>query len=151
MSDDDLFDLARFRAAQEGSFDGAHSELRAGRKTGHWIWFVFPQLVGLGRSELSRHYGIRSLDEARAYLADPILGSRLRACCEALLSVEAGRSAEMILGSVDAMKARSSLTLFAAAEPGEPLFGRVLDRFYAGQPDRTTLAMLDSMGRGAID
>jgi uncharacterized protein (DUF1810 family) len=151
MADDHPFDLARFHDAQASAYDGALRELRAGRKVGHWIWFVFPQLLGLGRSEMSRVYGISSLDEARAYLADPVLGPRLRACCDALLAAPPGRSAESILGSVDAMKVRSSVTLFAAADPDEPRFGQVLERFYDGEPDGTTLAMLDSMGRGAID
>jgi uncharacterized protein (DUF1810 family) len=142
---DDPFELARFRDAQAGAYEGALRELRAGRKTGHWIWFVFPQLVGLGRSELSRYYGIGSLGEARAYLADPVLGPRLRACTEALLAAEAGRSADAILGSVDAMKVRSSMTLFAAADPTAPVFRAVLDRFYDGSPDPTTLAMLGEM------
>ena len=151
MADDDPFELARFRDAQTGAYDGALRVLRAGRKVGHWIWFVFPQLLGLGRSEVSRFYGIRSLDEARAYLADPVLGPRLLACCDALLAADAERSAEAILGSVDAMKVRSSLTLFAAADPDEPRFGRALERFYDGRPDGTTLAMIDATVGGRTD
>ena len=140
-TDDDPFDLARFRDAQAGAYEGALRELRAGRKTGHWIWFVFPQLAGLGRSEMSRYYGIGSLDEARAYLADPVLGPRLLSCAEALLATSA-RSAEAILGPVDAMKVRSSMTLFRAADPDEPAFEAVLTRFYGGEPDPATLELL---------
>ena len=139
---DDPYDLERFRAAQAGAIDGALAELRRGRKVGHWMWFVFPQLAGLGRSQVSRHYAIRSLDEARAYLADPVLGPRLIACAEALLATP-GRSAEAILGSVDAMKARSSMTLFARADPEATVFRAVLERFYDGRPDPATEALLD--------
>ena len=147
---DDPFDLARFRDAQAGVVDGALAELRAGHKRGHWIWFVFPQLAGLGRSETSRFYGIASLDEARAYLADPILGPRLEASAAALLST-GGRSAERILGSIDAMKVRSSMTLFRAADPAVAVFDDVLTRFYAGSPDPTTMAMLDALASGPTD
>ena len=140
-TDADPFDLARVRDAQAGAYDGALRELRAGHKVGHWIWFVFPQLAGLGRSELSRYYGIGSLEEARAYLADPVLGPRLVAVADALLATS-GRSAEAILGSVDAMKVRSSMTLFRAADPSEPVFDAVLSRFYEGEPDPATLERL---------
>jgi uncharacterized protein (DUF1810 family) len=146
----DPFDLARFRDAQAGAYEGALAELAAGQKRGHWIWFVFPQLVGLGRSELSRFYGIRSIDEARAFLADPVLGSRLEACTAALLSTT-GRTAEQILGSVDAAKVRSSMTLFRAAGPGIQAFDDVLTRFYDASPDPTTMAMLDLTDGGARD
>ena len=138
---DDPFDLMRFRDAQTSAYEGALRELRSGRKRGHWIWFVFPQLAGLGHSELSRFYGIRSLDEARAYLADDVLGPRLVACAEALLATT-GQDADAILGSVDAMKVRSSMTLFQAADPDEPAFAAVLTRFYAGEPDPATLRSL---------
>jgi len=134
-------DLDRFIAAQEGAYEGALAELRAGRKTGHWIWFVFPQVAGLGRSEMSRHYAIASLDEARGYLAHPVLGSRLRECAAALLATT-GRSAEEVLGSIDAVKVRSSMTLFLRAAPEEPVFRDVLDRFYGGRGDDATDAIL---------
>jgi uncharacterized protein (DUF1810 family) len=134
-------DLERFRTAQDGAYSGALAELRRGRKTGHWIWFVFPQLRGLGRSEMSTFYGIASLDEARAYLADPVLGARLRACADTLLATK-GSSAEAILGSVDALKVRSSMTLFHRADPGEPRFGAVLHRFYGGVADPDTDRLL---------
>jgi uncharacterized protein (DUF1810 family) len=145
-------DLERFVQAQAGSYAGALEELRAGRKTGHWIWFIFPQIEGLGRSDLSRYYALASLDEARAYLAHPVLGSRLRECAAALLAVE-GRSAEQILGGVDAMKVRSSMTLFHRAAPDQPVFGLVLDRYYEGIEDELTLAQLgrdgDASGPGS--
>jgi uncharacterized protein (DUF1810 family) len=134
-------DLDRFLAAQQATYDGALAELRGGRKTGHWIWFIFPQLDGLGRSEMSHRYGIVSLAEAQAYAAHPVLGARLRECAAALLSASS-TSADDILGPIDAVKVRSSMTLFRRAVPGEPVFGRVLDRFYDGRPDLATEAML---------
>jgi uncharacterized protein (DUF1810 family) len=135
-------DLDRFVIAQQHVFDGALAELRAGRKTGHWIWFIFPQVAGLGHSEMSRFYAIASLDEARGYLADPVLGPRLRACAEAMLAVP-GRTAVEILGPVDSAKLRSSMTLFHLAAPAEALFGQVLDHYFAGVPDPATEALLD--------
>ena len=131
-------DLDRFVAAQERVYDDVLAELRRGRKTSHWMWFVFPQLAGLGRSETSRHYAITSLDEARAYLAHPVLGARLRACASLLLAVPGRKSAEDILGPVDAVKLRSSMTLFQRAGIDEPLFAKVLDRFWDGVPDAAT-------------
>jgi uncharacterized protein (DUF1810 family) len=135
------FDLERFVAAQEGHFEQALRELRAGRKTGHWIWFTFPQLAGLGRSEMSRFYAIASADEARAYLAHPILGPRLRESVSVVLGTS-GSSADHIFGSLDAMKVRSCLTLFHRAAPDEPLFVEMLDRFYDGVTDEATDALL---------
>jgi uncharacterized protein (DUF1810 family) len=137
---EDRFGLGRFVDAQEdGSiYARALGELRAGRKRSHWIWFVFPQIAGLGSSPMSEAYAIGSLAEARAYLADPRLGPRLRECCEALLAADAGQSAAMILGGIDALKLRSSMTLFARAAPEDPLFAAVLDRFYGGEPDDET-------------
>lgn len=133
-----MADLGRFADAQQGGvYDGALAELRAGRKTGHWIWFVFPQIAGLGSSPTSRRYAIASLDEARAYIADPVLGARLRECADAMLG-NAGRRAEEILGGIDALKLRSSMTLFMRAAPEEPVFAQVLDAFYGGQPDGAT-------------
>ena len=133
MSDD----LDRFVTAQAGVYDGALAELRRGRKTGHWIWFIFPQIAGLGSSEMSRYYAIESLDEARAYHAHPILGPRLLACAAAVLGVS-GRSAVEILGSVDAVKLRSSMTLFHRAAPDEPVYEQVLDRYFDGVADPAT-------------
>ena len=141
------FDLARFVTAQDegGSYERALAELRAGRKHSHWMWFVFPQVAGLGLSATSRHYAISGLDEARAYLAHPVLGPRLRACVWALVepdAVAAGRSADQVFGGVDAQKLRSSATLFARADPSEPLFAAVLDRFFTGRSDERTEGLL---------
>jgi uncharacterized protein (DUF1810 family) len=135
--------LARFEAAQDagGSYERALAELRAGRKTSHWIWFVFPQIAGLGRSEMSQKYAISSLAEARAYVRHPLLGARLRECTCALLEHD-GVSAEHVLGSVDAMKFRSSMTLFARAAPEQELFGRALEKFFDGVADAATEARL---------
>ena len=139
----DPYRLERFVAAQDraGTYQRALAELQAGLKAGHWIWFVFPQIAGLGFSAMTREYAISSLAEARAYLAHPVLGPRLAECAGALLAVE-GKSAEEILGPVDAMKARSSMTLFQAAAPGEAIFGDVLDRYYGGIPDEATVTRL---------
>jgi uncharacterized protein (DUF1810 family) len=134
-------DLERFLTAQAHVYSGVLAELRSAGKTGHWIWFIFPQIEGLGRSEMSRHYAIGSLDEAGAYLADPVLGPRLRECAAAVLSNE-GQTADGIFGSTDALKLRSSMTLFHRAAPGEPLFAAVLDRFYGGIADPMTEALL---------
>lgn len=136
---DDTHNLRRFVDAQEqaGAYEQALAELRAGRKTSHWIWFVFPQIAGLGASEMSRRFAIDSLAEARAYLEHRLLGPRLRECCHALLGVS-GKTASEILGGIDATKLRSSMTLFAHAASGEPLFGEVLDRYYEGERDGET-------------
>ena len=131
------YELDRFLVEQQHIYAGVLEELRRGRKTGHWIWYIFPQLAGLGRSQMSSDFAIGSLDEARAYLAHPVLGTRLRECAGTLLSIE-GRSAEEILGSVDAMKVRSCMTLFHRAAPDEPVFTHVLDRFYGGVADSAT-------------
>jgi uncharacterized protein (DUF1810 family) len=139
----DPFSLRRFELAQEhgGTYERAIAELRAGRKRSHWMWFVFPQLAGLGSSATSREYAIGSLAQARAYLADPLLGGRLRECARALCELE-GLSAEQVLGGVDALKLRSSMTLFARADPGEELFGEVLARYFGGAADELTEALL---------
>jgi uncharacterized protein (DUF1810 family) len=136
----DPFDLQRFVAAQEDAaiYARALAELRAGRKQSHWIWFVFPQIAGLGASPMSQAYAIRSLEEARAYLAHPLLGTRLRESAEALLAADPDASAESILGGIDAIKVRSSMTLFHRAAPAEPTFRQALDRFYDGRPDPET-------------
>lgn len=138
-----MSDLDRFVRAQEGAIHArALAELRRGRKEGHWMWFVLPQLAGLGRSATARHYAIADLAEARAYLAHPVLGPRLRECAQALLGVDG--SAEQVLGPVDAVKLRSSMTLFARADPDETLFGGVLDRFFDGRADTATDDLLSS-------
>ena len=139
-----MTDLARFTRAQDagGTYERALAELRAGRKTSHWMWFVFPQITGLGRSPTARTYAIASLQEARAYLEHPVLGPRLVECAQALADLEGGASAERILGATDAMKLRSSMTLFARAAPGDPRFERVLDRYFGGEPDPATVREL---------
>jgi uncharacterized protein (DUF1810 family) len=137
----DAYDLGRFVAAQEGVYGRALAELQAGAKRSHWMWFIFPQIAGLGASAMAQRYAIGSLAEARAYLAHPILGERLRACTAAVNAV-AGRSAHAIFVAPDDVKFRSSLTLFAAAAPDEPLFAEALARFFGGAPDPLTLAKL---------
>ena len=138
-----MSDLERFVTAQDsnGTYTSALSELRAGRKTGHWMWFVFPQVAGLGRSEMSRRYAIASLEEARAYLAHPVLGERLEQCARVLVDLH-GRTADEIFGPVDAIKLRSSMTLFARAAPQSLLFRDVLDRYFGGIADDATDALL---------
>jgi uncharacterized protein (DUF1810 family) len=138
----DPYQLDRFVVAQdEGSYRAAVAELRAGRKTSHWMWFIFPQVAGLGRSAAAQHFAISSLDEAQAYLRHPVLGPRLRECVQLLAALD-GKSADQILGSVDAMKLRSSLTLFMAAAPDEPLFRDVLAKYFGGAADQLTLDRL---------
>ena len=139
--DHDPRDLQRFVDAQDPVFAQALAELAAGAKRGHWIWFVFPQLAGLGRSATARMYGIASRDEALAYWRHPVLGPRLRAACEQLRP-HAARGAEQVLGAVDALKLRSCLTLFEQVAPEEPLFGALLDAFYGGDRDSLTLELL---------
>lgn len=136
-------DLERFVRAQDdrGTHDRALAELRAGRKTSHWMWFVFPQVAGLGHSPTAQAYAVTDLAEARAYLAHDVLGPRLHQCCDALLGLE-GVSAGQVLGSTDAMKLRSSMTLFSLAAPDDPVFDRVLDRFFDGERDERTPALL---------
>ena len=138
----DPFDLTRFTTAQDhdATYERALAELRAGRKSTHWMWFVFPQLAGLGSSAAARRFAISGLDEARAYLAHPVLGPRLREAARALLGVE-GRSATQILGRPDDLKLRSSMTLFARAADDPEVFEAVLDRYYDG-PDPRTLQLL---------
>jgi uncharacterized protein (DUF1810 family) len=145
----DHYGLERFVAAQDdrGTYQRAVAELRAGAKRGHWIWFVFPQVAGLGFSAMSQRYAIGSLAEARAYLAHPVLGSRLVECARILAATE-GRSAAAILGDVDAMKLRSSMTLFMTASPDEPVFRAVLEDYFGGEPDDDTLERLALPGGG---
>jgi uncharacterized protein (DUF1810 family) len=139
MTTEDAYRLQRFVAAQDagGSYDRAVAELRAGRKTSHWMWFIFPQIAGLGYSPTAQMYAISSLGEARAYLAHPVLGARLLECATILVGL-AGRTAEQIFGEVDALKLRSSITLFMHAAPGVPVFGHVLDQYFSGEPDPMT-------------
>jgi uncharacterized protein (DUF1810 family) len=137
----DPHDLGRFVEAQEDSYAQALAEIRSGRKRSHWMWYVFPQLEGLGFSATSRRYSIKSVAEARAYLGHPILGPRLLECCEAALGVE-GRSALEIFGSPDDMKLRSCATLFASVAPAGSVFDRLLDKYYQGRRDDRTLRLL---------
>jgi len=140
---DDPYRLERFVQAQDtdGTFQRAVAELRAGRKVTHWMWFVFPQVEGLGLSAMSQRYAISGLAEARAYLQHPVLGTRLVECATVLAATD-GKSAAEILGAVDAMKLRSSMTLFAAAAPDQPAFSAVLTKYFGGSPDEATLARL---------
>ena len=144
----DEFSLSRFVEAQEGTYAAAIRELRQGRKRGHWMWFVFPQFDGLGSSAMSRRYAIASLDEARAYLAHPVLGPRLRECAEALLSF-AGLSASDVFPSPDDVKLRSSMTLFDLVSPPGSLFARVLDEHFGGERDELTLRAIGRRGAAA--
>ena len=137
----DSHDLDRFVQAQEGVYPVALAEVRAGRKRSHWMWYIFPQFAGLGRSATSAHYAIRSRAEAEAYLEHPVLGPRLREITEAALSVE-GRSAHDIFGSPDHLKIRSSATLFAAISPPGSVFERLLEKYFRGEADRRTLDLL---------
>ena len=139
----DPYNLQRFVDAQAAAFDAALAELSAGWKKSHWMWFIFPQLGGLGRSAMAQFYAIASIDEARAYLAHPLLGLRLRQCVDAVSRWSARRSAEQIMGPVDALKLRSSLTLFDQVEPSGA-FASALDRFYAGCRDNRTIALLNA-------
>jgi uncharacterized protein (DUF1810 family) len=137
----DPHDLARFVQAQEDDYARALGEIRGGRKRSHWMWYVFPQLDGLGSSLTSKRYAIKNLAEAEAYLAHPVLGPRLRECAEAALGVE-GRSASEIFGSPDDVKLRSCATLFACVSPAGSVFERLLDKYYRGERDGKTLRLL---------
>jgi uncharacterized protein (DUF1810 family) len=139
MAMDDPYDLQRFVAAQDagGTYDRATAELRGGRKTSHWMWFIFPQIAGLGYSPTARTYAITSLAEARAYLAHPVLGPRLLECAEILTRLP-GRTAEQIFGEVDALKLRSCVTLFIHAAPAQPVFREILDQYFDAVPDSAT-------------
>lgn len=137
----DSFDLSRFVQAQQSDYEQALQEITDGRKCSHWMWYMFPQIDGLAFSPMSRHYAIKSADEARAYLAHPILGDRLRTCAEAALS-HADRSAREIFGSPDDLKLRSSATLFAQVSPAGSVFHRLIEKFYPEGPDQQTLRLL---------
>jgi uncharacterized protein (DUF1810 family) len=136
--------LDRFIEAQAPVYAQALAELRAGQKQSHWMWFVFPQIGGLGQSAMSRAYAIQSLDEARAYLAHPLLGARLRECCQAVMNLRS-KSAEDIFGATDAMKFRSCLTLFTEADHGEVLFFNLLEKYFDGDADEATLEILSDL------
>ncbi|SFU86563.1 DUF1810 domain-containing protein [Pseudoduganella namucuonensis] len=136
-----MFELERFLEAQAPVYSAVLRELSTGRKRSHWMWFIFPQLAGLGHSAMAQRYAISGLAEARAYLAHPVLGPRLRECSELVAAVP-DASAHDIFGSPDDLKFRSCMTLFARAAPGDAIFQRCLDSFFSGHPDPATLAML---------
>lgn len=140
---EDRYDLERFVIAQNSgdTYANALDELRGGRKESHWMWFVFPQIAGLGQSPTSRKYAISSLQEAQAYLAHPVLGPRLRECAATVAALP-GDDAVQVFGGIDARKLRSSMTLFGRADPGETVFGQVLDRYFEGQQDAATDRLL---------
>jgi len=138
---EDPYDLKRFLLAQEADYDRALSEIRVGRKRSHWMWYIFPQFDGLGFSSTAKHYAIRSLAEAKAYLEHPVLGPRLLECAEAVVSLE-GRSAAEIFGSPDDLKLRSCATLFASVSPPGSVFDRLLGKYYQGERDAKTLRLL---------
>lgn len=142
------YDLERFRTAQAPVYDTVLRELAQGRKRSHWMWFIFPQLAGLGRSETARYYALSGLDEARAYLADPVLGERLLACCAVLAGLP-GNDPHAIFGTPDDMKLHSCLTLFARAAPDVPIFAQCLQQYFAGLPDQATEAILARAQAGA--
>jgi uncharacterized protein (DUF1810 family) len=141
----DPHNLERFVAAQRATYERALAEIETGRKTSHWIWYIFPQLDGLGFSALAKQYSIKSLEEARAYLAHPILGPRLVHCAGAAVAVE-GRTAREIFGSPDDLKLKSSATLFALAAGQDSVFHRVLDKYFGGESDAETLQLLKRAG-----
>ena len=133
------FNLERFVDAQAPVYEQVRREMEAGRKQSHWMWFMFPQIAGLGQSPMSIRFAIASLDEAKAYMAHPVLGARLRECARLTLNVE-GKTARDIFGSIDEIKFRSSMTLFARAAPDDGVFQRCIDKYFAGSPDPATLA-----------
>ena len=135
-------DLSRFTIAHQRDFENAFSEITNGRKHSHWMWYIFPQIYGLGRSSISQYYAIRSLDEAQLFLADPYLGSNLKSICEALLKLESTNATE-IFGKPDDKKLKSSMTLFSRAADGNHVFDKVLKRFFNGEPDYRTLKILE--------
>jgi uncharacterized protein (DUF1810 family) len=144
---DDPYDLNRFLQAQSGDYAQALSEIKAGRKRSHWMWYIFPQIDGLGFSSMSQRYAIKSVTEAKAYLDHPMLGPRLVEIAEAALSVE-GRSAHDIFGSPDDMKLKSCATLFARVSPPDSVFSRLLDKYFRGERDGKTLGLMDTAGSG---
>ena len=142
---DDPFDLSRFKSAQERIYSSVVAELKNGQKSSHWMWFIFPQIAGLGRSSTAQHYAIKSVAEARAYLKDPVLGVRLLECTEILEGL-AGRSASAIFGYPDDLKLISSMTLFASVtEVPDSVFDRILEKYFEGEPDERTLALLEDL------
>jgi uncharacterized protein (DUF1810 family) len=146
---EDPYRLSRFVNAQNrnGTYEQVTAELRTGRKVTHWMWYIFPQVQGLGRSPMANEYAIGSLAEAQAYLRHPLLGPRLTECAQLLLAID-GKDAPAILGSIDAIKLRSSMTLFARADPQQTVFRQVLDRYFQGSEDPETIKRLGGAGTG---
>ena len=138
------FDLCRFTSAQEGIYDSVLAELRSGHKRTHWMWYIFPQIDGLGHSTTSKHYAIKSISEARQYLNHPVLGTRLLKCAEAVLTIE-GRSVSEIFGYPDDLKFKSSMTLFAHVADPRSVFVRILDKYFDGKQDIKTLRLLEKL------
>lgn len=141
MPNTDSFNLQRFVDAQSAVFAEVQAELKAGVKTSHWMWFIFPQIQGLGTSGIAKRYAIASRDEAKAYLEHPVLGLRLKSCARLALAVE-GKSSVDIFGHIDSLKFRSSMTLFAEVSPGDPIFSDALKKYFGGEPDVMTLRLL---------
>jgi len=141
---DDTFGLSRFTSAQDGVYDRVLEELKSGRKKSHWMWYIFPQIDGLGYSATSKHYAIKCMEEAQAYLNHPVLGPRLLECADAVLAI-GGRSASDIFGYPDDLKLKSSMTLFASVAGPESVFVRVLDKYFRGERDVRTLQILKTM------
>jgi uncharacterized protein (DUF1810 family) len=141
MTNQDPYDLKRFLSAQQPIYERVLTELRSGEKRSHWMWFIFPQIKGLGHSPTSQYYAIKSLEEARAYLSHPILGARLVECAEILLGIE-GRSADEIFGFPDDLKLKSSMTLFACVTDFTSVFSSVLEKYFDGKRDKGTIKLL---------
>ena len=144
VRESDLFDLSRFTKAQEGVYDTALAELKSGQKRSHWMWYIFPQIDGLAHSSTAKYYAIKSIEEARQYLNHPVLGARLVECAEAVLSIE-GRSVSQIFGYPDDLKLKSSMTLFASVPDSNPVFVRVLDKYFSRERDDRTLQLLEKL------
>jgi uncharacterized protein (DUF1810 family) len=144
IANDDNYDLNRFTSAQHEVYSRVLEELKSGMKRTHWMWFIFPQIHGLGQSTTAVYYAIKSMEEAREYLRHPLLGSRLLECAEAVLAIE-GRSASQIFGYPDDLKLKSSMTLFASVADSSPLFVRVLDKYFQGERDARTLQILENL------
>ncbi len=140
----DLFNLERFVVAQKNVYPTVIEELKSGVKISHWMWFIFPQVEGLGRTEIAKKYAIKSLDEAKAYVAHPLLGKRLQECIELVLDID-GKSANAIFGYPDDLKFKSSMTLFLVAAPHIDLFQRAINKYYDGHQDRLTIKLLDTI------
>ena len=147
MANDDIYNLERFREIQDTHYHRVKAELSMGRKQSHWIWYIFPQILGLGESAIARKYAITSIAEAEAYLADILLGGRLRECCQLLLNAKTN-DIEPIMGKLDGMKVRSCMTLFSSVANPEPLFQQILDKFFAGEPDKLSLRILARQADG---